>query len=55
MNEWALLKNGRIINVVMTSLPKTHMQQTYPNYEVADLYSLPPEVQQGYHYWNERP
>lgn len=55
MNEWALLKNGRIVNVVMTSRVKSEVQRMYPGFEVADLYSLPPHVQQSYQYWNDRP
>jgi hypothetical protein len=55
MNEWALLKGGRIVNVVMTSRVLSEVQRMYPDYEVANLYSLPAPVQQAYPYWNERP
>jgi hypothetical protein len=53
--EWALLKNGRIVNVVTTTMCKRRMQERYPDYEVAWLYSLPDEVKQQYQHWNERP
>ena len=55
MNKWALLKNGHIVNVVMTSRVLSEVQRMYPDHEVADLYSLPPAVQQAYPYWHERP
>ena len=55
MNEWALLKEGRVVNVVMTNMCKSHMQKKYPDFEVADIYRLPAHVQEGYRYWNERP
>lgn len=55
MNEWALLKGGRIVNVIMTSRMKSEVQRMYPEHEVEDLYSLPSNVQQAYPHWNDRP
>lgn len=53
--EWALLENGKIVNVVMSNRCKAHMQEAYPDYEVAHLYSLPVGVVEAYRYWRERP
>jgi hypothetical protein len=55
VNEWALLKGGRIVNVIMTSSGKKHMQEHYPEHEVADINSLPTHVREAYQYWRERP
>lgn len=55
MNEWALLKNGHIVNVILTSRVQSEVQRMYPGYEVANLYELPASVQQAYQYWAERP
>jgi len=55
MGEWALMKNGRIDRVVMASATQSEMRQKYPDYEIADLYSLPPAMQQQYQFWYERP
>jgi hypothetical protein len=55
MNEWALLKAGKIINIIMTSRVKSEVERMYPGYQVADVYGLPPHVRQAYGYWNERP
>ena len=52
---WALLKDGKIVNTVTTTLSKRYMQERYPDYLVADLYNLPRDVQEAYQYWNERP
>jgi hypothetical protein len=55
MTEWALLREGRIINVVTTSATITTVREWHPNYQVRDLYSLPAEVQRAYRYWDDRP
>lgn len=55
MHTWALLKSGKIVNTVTTNSGIRHMQAHYPDYEVADIYTLPTDVQQAYQYWNERP
>lgn len=55
MNTWALLKEGRIVNTVTSVSGKGVVQKMFPEYEVADIYSLPPNVQEAYQYWNERP
>lgn len=55
MREWALLKGGAIVNVVTTSAAKSEVEKLHPDYQVADLYSLPSNVQENYQYWNERP
>jgi len=55
MNEWALLKDGQIIDVITTVGTKSEVHKQYPQYEVADLYSLPTTVQQRYRFWDERP
>jgi hypothetical protein len=53
--EWALLKDGRIVNVVTTNRCKRHMQERFPDYEITELYRLPDDVKQRYRYWSERP
>lgn len=55
MNTWALLKDGKIVNTITTSSCKKHMQEHYPDHEIADIYDLPDHVCQAYQYWNERP
>lgn len=55
MSEWALLRNGRIVNVVTTAHGIEQVRDTFPDYEVADLWSLPSTTQEAYQYWNERP
>jgi hypothetical protein len=55
MNEWALLRNGRIVNVVTTNCSKTEVEQHYPSCVVRDLYSLPSSVLEQYEYWSTRP
>jgi hypothetical protein len=54
-HEWALLKNGQIVNVVTTTACKRDIQKRYPTHEVAWLYGLPAEVRWAYRYWDERP
>ncbi len=55
MSEWAILKNGEIVDVVTTGLSRSEMQRKYPNYQIEDIYGLPSDVQQRYQYWDERP
>lgn len=55
MNEWALVKNGNIVRVITTAMGASQMQKNYPDHEVVDIYSLPPDVQERYQYWRERP
>lgn len=53
--EWALLQGGAIVNVVTATTCKRHMQEKYPEYQIAALYSLPQDVREAYQYWSERP
>lgn len=55
MNEWALLKDGQIVDVITTVGTKSEVQKWYPQYEVADLYSLSDAIQKAYRHWRERP
>lgn len=55
MSEWALIKDGHIVNVVMTPKSQAEVQESYPDFEVKDLYSLEAAVLEGYPYWRERP
>jgi hypothetical protein len=55
MNEWALLKGGRIVNVVTTTKCKRHMMECHPGHEVQSLYGLPPDVLEAYEFYRERP
>ena len=55
MNEWALLKDGQIVDVITTVGTKSEVAKQYPDFEVADLYSLSSTVQKRYRYWNQRP
>lgn len=55
MNEWALLRDGQIIDVITTVSAKSEVQKQYPQCEVADLHSLSDATQKAYRYWNERP
>jgi hypothetical protein len=55
VTEWALLKGGHIVNVVTTRRSRDEVASIHPDCEVADLYSLPSEVQRSYRYWDERP
>jgi len=55
MTEWALLRNGKIVNVVTTYANLEEMQKSYPGYVIKDIYTLPDSVLQKYQYWNERP
>jgi hypothetical protein len=53
--EIALLKDGRIVNVVTTSASKIALQERWPEYEVRDLEDVPMHVRSNYQYWSERP
>lgn len=55
VNEWALVKNGNIARVITTAMGASQVQKNYPDHEVVDIYSLPPDVQERYQYWRERP
>lgn len=55
MNQWALLSNNAIVRVVTTNLSKSEIEQQNPDYKVVDLWALPPNVQESYQFWNERP
>ena len=55
MNTWALLLNDRIVNTVTTEHNVEQVRDTFPGYEVRDIYTLPRNVQEAYQYWNERP
>lgn len=55
MNEWALLKNGQITDVITTVSTRSEIQRQYPDFQVADIYSLPAHVQKQYRYWFDRP
>ena len=55
MNEWALLKDGQIVDVITTVGSKTEVAQQYPDFQVADIYSLPSTVQKRYRHWKQRP
>lgn len=55
MNEWALLKDGQIVNVVNTTMCKRHVAERFPGHEVQSLYSVPADVLERYEYYRERP
>lgn len=61
MTEWAILKAGEIINVMLLNdadgreRAEKAAQRLGPGFEVAPLESLPRETQERYRYWNERP
>ena len=55
MNQFALLSNGAITNVVATNRTKAEVEKLHPDYQVADLWALPSNVQEAYQFWNERP
>lgn len=59
MTEYALLRNGEIINVVTTSGGMEAAERVAERCEddvtVVPLDSLPDDVKQRYQYWNERP
>lgn len=56
MREWALVRNGYIVNVVTTSKSRREVEQSYPGYQVKDLYAeCSRSMQESYQYWNERP
>lgn len=55
MNEFALMKDGKIANVVSTPRAKDKVQAMYPGYEVKHLDDVPDAVKVMYQYWNERP
>lgn len=56
MNTWAVLHHNRIVGVVTTAKTAAQIKRDYPpDYRVADLYSLPTDVQEAYEYWSQRP
>lgn len=55
MTEWALLRNGRIVNVVTTDATQGEMRAMYPGYVIRNIYTLSDTVLNEYQYWNERP
>jgi hypothetical protein len=55
VNQWALIKNRRIINVVTTAGTRASVAARWPTYEVKALESLPQDMLDSYQYWNERP
>jgi hypothetical protein len=55
MNEWALLKDGHIVDVITTVATRSEVAKQYPGHQVADLHGLPPTVQKRYRYWDGRP
>lgn len=55
MNQWALISNGAVVSVVTTNRTKREVEKLHPEYTVADLWSLPSNVQESYQFWNERP
>jgi hypothetical protein len=55
MREYALIRAGEIVNVVMTAGPIAAVQESYPDFQVRDLYALPADVQKRYRFWDERP
>lgn len=54
MNQWALLKDGAIVNVVTTTICKRHLMEQFPGHEVKSLYSLPTDVLEAYEFYRER-
>jgi hypothetical protein len=57
VNEWALCKNNRIVNVVTTSCSLQEMRARYfgSGYYIVALNDLPLSVKQQYQYWEDRP
>lgn len=55
VNEWALLKDGQIVDVITTVGSRGEVAKQYPNFQVVDLYSLSSTVQKRYRYWTQRP
>lgn len=55
MTEYALLKSGRIVDVVMTGRSLSETAERYPEYEVMLLSLVHSSVQQAYQLWGERP
>ena len=53
--EYALLRCGRIVNVVMTTQLRSAVQQRYPQYIVMPLNDVPLGVCEQYQYWSDRP
>lgn len=53
--EYALMRNGEIVNCVMTRASLSKLKQDYPDFEVVPLSQVPANVAQRYRYWNDRP
>lgn len=48
MNTFALIKDGKIANVVQTPRTADKVQEMYPGYEITNWDDVPHEVQLGY-------
>jgi len=55
VNEWAIMKEGHVVNVITTVQSRQETQQQFPDYEIADIYSLPSHQQKQYEHWFDRP
>jgi hypothetical protein len=57
ISEWAMVKNGRVVNVITTSSlrSRAELRRKYPGYDMVPVHSLPPSALDHYEYWDKRP
>lgn len=55
MAEYCLIKNGEIINMVITRETLAQLKAHWPDHEVVPVESVPQGTLENYEYWNKRP
>lgn len=59
MREYAIIRNGVVVNVVMTSKTPFEIRQSWPEryegYDIKPLSEVSSAALQSYQYWDERP
>lgn len=54
-NQFALIKNGDVVNIVTTRSAKSVVRQKFPNFQVLLLSEVPQAALERYRYWDDRP
>ena len=55
VKEYALMRNGKIVNCVTTSMDVDQLRERYSGYQVMLLSEAPQAARESYEFWHIRP
>jgi hypothetical protein len=55
MTEYAVMRDGKIVNCVTSSMPIDQLRERYEGYQVVPLSEASQAARESYEFWHTRP